>query len=471
MVRRQAPRVGVGVAAPSELEVGQALGLVGQPGGRVDEVIAARLLVRHRHREEQALLVVEPVVQAQLRVEEIKRRAVPRHVDHLLVVVGAVGLVPHPAVLQFGLGLQPCVPRPLHEPHEGVVVRLDPGAVVVAIARTGRHRGVARPDDLSEMVAVVAVPRPTQRQPRPLPIPLRADHTPVEIVVQPTAAHQVGRADRVAALDDIRQVVVGEVVARLELLEIPLSVGEVTGQRHPPIADQLLEVELLVVLAVVVDLVLVGVVVRLPAQIDEVINLRLGIVVRLSPSLDLLGRAVQRDFRHAPPTLVGALPAAHQRVGHPAPIPFAVQRELEAAQVARRPVHPSVAHHRADAALGRPAAGTAPGVPREVGPERIETATPDHHRTAGLLSHLEGIQGNGRPKGTRSQRRRTHATLDLDVVGAAGEVGHVDPENGLRFAVVDGDAVERHIDPCWVRAAYAQARIAHAGSGVGGDDD
>ena len=113
------------------------------------------------------------------------------------------------------------------------------------------------------MVALVAVGGGAQRQGGAVPSALRPEDGAVEIVVEPAAAHQVGRRHRVVTHHHIGQQVIGQVLAGFELLEVALPVREVAGGGQAPIAELVLEVELLMVLAIVVDLILIGVVIGL----------------------------------------------------------------------------------------------------------------------------------------------------------------------------------------------------------------
>ena len=266
VVSGQPPGIRIGVPAPSKFYIGQALGLICEARWGVDKVVAARLLVGHCHGEKQALFVVQPVVQAHLGIEKVKRGTVARHIDGLLVVVRTIGLIAHATVLQLSLGLQSAIIGTLHKARKGIPIELDPIPVVITVGRPRGYRGVARPDDLPKVGALVTVPCAPQCERSAVPTPLSTKHATVEIIVEPSAAYQVGRRHRVAALHHLGKVVIGQVVTRFVLLEIPLPVGEVTRCRKAPVPQRVLEVQLLVVLSVIVDFVLVGVIVWLGDQ-------------------------------------------------------------------------------------------------------------------------------------------------------------------------------------------------------------
>ena len=229
--------------------------------------------MRDGDRGKHAVLVVEAVVETHLGVQEVKRGAVAGHVDRHLVVVRAHRLEAHAPVLELGLRLQAAVLRTLHEAGKHIAVQLQAVAVVVGVVRRAGGGGVLRPDHPAEVVALVAVGGGAQRQGGAVPSALRPEDGAVEIVVEPAAAHQVGGRHRVVAHHHIGQQVIGEVLAGFELLEVALPVREVAGGGQAPIAELVLEVELLMVLAIVVDLILVGVVVGLATGVDQVVNL------------------------------------------------------------------------------------------------------------------------------------------------------------------------------------------------------
>ena len=104
---------------------------------------------------------------------------------------------------------------------------------------------------------------------------------------------------------------------------------------------------------------------------------------------------------------------------------------------------------RLEAALGEA------GAEARVVALRVEGTAEGTHLAERILLQRGGAQVDAGPERTRTIGAGAHAALQLHVLHAAGQVGHVHPEHGLALGVVDGHAVHGDVDARGIGAAHA----------------
>jgi len=74
---------------------------------------------------------------------------------------------------------------------------------------------------------------------------------------------------------------------------------------------------------------------------------------------------------------------------------------------------------------------------------------------------------NAAPKGSGTACTGANAPLDLNFVDRTRQIGHVHPENPLRFCIIHRYAVEGNVDSGAIRTPDAHPRITHTRTCVG----
>ena len=437
---------------------------------RIEVVRARGLTVRHgcRHKTLQGLR--RRPCQTGLGVEE---RQLVLDVDFTVVVVAAGRLVQHLTRLNFTV---PAEVRHLARPlSKGAHIRLLAEGTVVLVAWLSTCAEV-HPNQLSKVIAGIK----RARHPIDLRIVLgRTAHRPrgpEQRVVKPATTHQIRGKRRVCAHHQRRQSVIGQVVALTELL---VETRPQRGVKHPakiPIAQSLVQVDLVVVLTVVVHLVFVAVVVVLGATVEQICHAnRVFAVVVLSAALHPIEDVLVRGFRignnlgNAVPSLVGSLVTQGGGEGQTTCLPTLGNTAVQGAQVARSPIHPSIRRDARGPAFKGPAILEHPGVPGEGATLGSKRTSSEHRTNAGLGERPKRVHRHRGPEGGGTVGARAHATLDLEACHAASEVGKIHPKDALRLGVVQGHPIDGDVDSALVHTANAERGVTNAVTGIRGD--
>jgi hypothetical protein len=436
---------------------------------RARQLPANRLFVGHRKRRVRALSVFDAVHESGLRIKK-------RVGNGLVEVLAHAGVVDHGtqkrvadvAYLHIGVGREGFT-----EPHQGFrpEIRVAFASVVVVVAVSPRvgvvHPG---PDYLAVMVAIVQVPASAggklhgRRE-----VNLRRDHGSQKVIIEPAAAYQVGAGNRGAPNHNRRQSIRRKTVVRAEFFEVAESAGVVQrGVQMPVVAQAAGVVQLIVVLAVAVDLVFVGEhVVGARIGGEQAGALGVGESVLIGVEVHASDVTAEAGFGDAVPGLIGALLTRKnidfEQVSGPVP----AGGYVPGAEVGRGAVDESVALDAGEAAFEGPGVGQESGADAQCGALGVETSGCDRKVTKGIGLQRGGFEVEGGAERGGSVGRRAHPALNLQTPHGGGKIGHIHPEHAMRLGVVEGDSVDGDVDARVVNPADADAGVTHPGAGVG----
>ena len=459
-------------------------------------VVACRLLVADGVADIEAVVAVELIVESGFRVEEIEIIVCPQ----LIVGVGTIPVArvlqteTHVTVLQVDVGVESRQEGPCSL---AVDVEVALPCFVAVILKVGIHRGCGLirschcavgilqlvavgiliyiircsrfPDDLAEVLAVVAVPSCTKCCLQVLlVVVVNAGDGSVEVIVHLLLAyevtHDVGVVRVAVADDDVAlvvgsQSVVGPSLTVLILLVVALALGVVQGSVEAPlVAEQLVEDELIVLLMVVVGLtvVVLHVAVLIPVHAARVVASAVEALL---------------VFRSVVPGMVGALRTVEGKEFHHRVVSEVSGLKEVGVELRRGAVEVSFRPDVRQSALQSPVSAKQTGAETQCLLVAVVRSCAGVEADIGLSADVLGLHVQRSTEGTGAVGRGTGAALYLHALHRRGEVGHVDEVDLRALCVVDRHAVGRDVDAAGIHATHADGGVANAVAGVGGGGD
>ena len=373
--------------------------------------------------------------EARARIKEIPALVVG-HVGELVVDSGH--LQAYVPVLELGVCSQPG--RSLILPaHKGCPFRL---LSVVAIPLVVGLLVRRIPDDVAEVIPVVICNVRTA-----------GDVQRIGLVLQGGVQHGISVVQLLAGdeipLPHVAEAVLGVGLVGLVLLIVPFSPRKVQGS-----APGKRRAELMGVVQLVMGLqIIVGFIVVICRVSVGILVLPGGIV---GPVLSYLGS------RNALPGNAGVLLSGEQGelqrivAAHPS------QDAEEGTHVRPCVAYVSVRSRESDCEIGVEAVIQKAGTRREGKPPRVVGSCAQVDGRKRIRRHIGRAHVHARAECSRTVCGSAEPTLQLNTAEYAVQPRYVDPEHFLRFAVIQRDTVQRHIDLAAFRAADRHLRVAQA---------
>ena len=409
---------------------------MGDPGVGVERRLAAQRTRR------------QAPVQPALRVEEVVVHLVGVAVPSLEVALPLlheiVGLVLVLEIGQQGEPRQDLAPLVEEERPGGLL------AVVFVVAYAVQEfelRDVGNPGHVAPVIARETVDVAAEDRPAAVVFDGEMRHPSQLLLDHVLAPHQIDlvRIDQQRVQPQAQvQAEITDAAVGLQVLVEPLPPDEIDGVRQlGPLGGVPGVVQLVVGLPVIVDAVLR----RHRVEGAEGVHHRLFDPVIRQLRLFTAGVDVHLRAR-----VVGAVAAAPEQAPLLAAGPVAIAVALEV----------GIAQHRTQAA----AQFAGP-----VGPRQLPgVVIAQHHVHTAFGFPAVGVGDHVHRAADRGGRahRIGDAALDLDILQAAGEIGHVHPVDLVVLRIVEGDAVDHHADAFLVESPDLQGRVADAVSGLAG---
>ena len=340
------------------------------------------------------------------------------------------------------------------------------GAVVIVALRG--VEAVGRGSDGRAVAVVVVdevVPREARRQLQAGRLVLQPRDEATEVIVQILGLQEVNLLDLLRRavglrLREARQPHLGELLLGSVLVVVAVALGVVCREaERQPIAELLGELGLVVALLVVIGILAVARLGGWGAGIDVPST----VVSPAILSLILGAQPIPGDAR--------TLLATEGQELEDAALPEVARLEEVGVSLRTASIHVAIGGGAPYTRLEGPVPSDTPRRGADLTAQRVEGACEDGDRRLGREGEVVRTQVEASAEGSRAIGRGADAALQLGILDAGGEVGHIGPEDALALRVIERYAVGHHIDPRSIYPAHTDVGVADAEARLTGGHD